>query len=377
MADILTHLRELGVGYGILRTEVLKNNPKKFLVFCHENIKDCSHLKHENITRNKVKFSKEEYAVLLNAFKLGRHIHSLDIINNEKPIITWQGKDTQSGTPFDLMVDSIPFSLKEDSFILHNMGLSRLLNILTDSSDYKRGLHIFKEYASEELTKWFKVARDEAIISLKNQSFEYCKLGNYMKMAYSEEALILDINGYRETIDNFSTCDYERYQKETTNKYREKVFSKFINKELQDNQEYLEAKVLCSEKAGKNLTKLINEKINKHPSPETLYNLFRINDVPYYYAKNGNGINEVYFIPSKHDFTKNIEILSVHSSVPKSQLNILTTIKNKTTGKKLVIRNELRYSHGQLNGTPEAKMYIDDGSLEIAYKKIECSKESI
>jgi len=371
MADILTHLRELGVGYGILRTEVLKNNPKKFLEFCHENIKDCSHLKHENITRNKVKFSKEEYAVLLNAFKLGRHIHSLDIINNEKPIITWQGKDTQSGTPFDLMVDSIPFSLKEDSFILHNMGLSRLLNILTDSSDYKRGLHIFKEYASEELTKWFKVARDEAIISLKNQSFEYYKLGNYMKMAYSGEALILDINGYREIIDNFSTCDYERYQKETTNKYREKVFSKFINNELQDNQEYLEAKVLCSEKAGENLTKLINEKINKHPSPETLYNLFRINDVPYYYAKNGNGINEVYSIPSKHDFTKNIEILSVRSSVPRSQLNILTTIKNKTTGKKLVIRNELRYSHGQLNGTPEAKMYIDDGSLEIAYKKIE------
>ena len=58
MADILTHLRELGVGYGILRAEVLKNNPKKFLDFCHENIKDCLHLKHENITKIELSFQK-------------------------------------------------------------------------------------------------------------------------------------------------------------------------------------------------------------------------------------------------------------------------------------------------------------------------------
>lgn len=44
--------------------------------------------------------------------------------------------------------------------------------------------------------------------------------------------------------------------------------------------------------------------------------------------------------------------------VPGSQLNIITTFKNKSTGKILEFRNECRFSHGQFNGTPEAKMYV-------------------
>lgn len=56
--------------------------------------------------------------------------------------------------------------------------------------------------------------------------------------------------------------------------------------------------------------------------------------------------------------------------MPKSQLNIYTTIENIETKSKLVVRNELRYSHGQFNGTPEAKMYIDNGSLLIAYDEV-------
>lgn len=60
--------------------------------------------------------------------------------------------------------------------------------------------------------------------------------------------------------------------------------------------------------------------------------------------------------------------------VPESQLNIITTIENTETGDILQLRNELRYSHGQFNGIPEAKLYIHNSlnqeSLSKIYKPI-------
>jgi len=370
MADILTHLRELGFGYGVLEEEKPKIVPDTFLEFCHKNIENCQYLTKDQITNNKARFAKIEYDTLCNAYTLGRYVSNLGITSSSKPVVAWHGRYTQSGNPFDISIDSLPFSLKEDSFILHNMGLYQLLNILTDSFEFKRGLHIFETFAEQELHEWFEVTRDETIPLLREKSYEHSKGGNYMKLAYTGDTLLLDINGYRESIDNFSTSSYNDYKQNTTSKYREKVFSKFINAELSSNQNYIHAKQKCAEKAGERLTNYINERIQRYPSPKSLYNLFRINPISYYYAKNGNGINEVYYIPSQEEFSNKIKIISVTSSVPKSQLNILTTIENTETGARLILRNELRYSHGQLNGTPEAKMYVDTGSLEIAYKKI-------
>ena len=101
-----------------------------------------------------------------------------------------------------------------------------------------------------------------------------------------------------------------------------------------------------------------------------MYSLFRIEKQEYYYAKTTNKTIEVYKIPSQSEFKTKVDITNIRSSVPKSQLNIFTTIENIKTNEKLVVRNELRYSHGQFNGTPEAKMYIDSGSLLIAYEKV-------
>ena len=54
--------------------------------------------------------------------------------------------------------------------------------------------------------------------------------------------------------------------------------------------------------------------------------------------------------------------------MPDSQLNIFTEIKNTQNNKSLLFRNELRYSHGQFNGTPEAKLYHKSGGdLSIMY----------
>ena len=58
--------------------------------------------------------------------------------------------------------------------------------------------------------------------------------------------------------------------------------------------------------------------------------------------------------------------------IPKSQLNFYTEIINKNNGSKIIFRNELRYSHGQFNGTPEAKCYIDRNACDLTtmYEKI-------
>ncbi|MBD3793835.1 MAG: hypothetical protein IE889_06695, partial [Campylobacterales bacterium] len=83
-----------------------------------------------------------------------------------------------------------------------------------------------------------------------------------------------------------------------------------------------------------------------------------------------NNYLEVYRVPSREEFSSKIKIVDIGWSVPKSQLNILTVIENTETQESLIFRNEMRYSHGQFNGTPEAKMYIDTGSLLIAYDEI-------
>ncbi|MPN29613.1 hypothetical protein SDC9_177066 [bioreactor metagenome] len=97
----------------------------------------------------------------------------------------------------------------------------------------------------------------------------------------------------------------------------------------------------------------------------------RIHEHEYFYAKTTLSGVEIYRVPSVHDFGKKLKIISVVGSVPDCQANILTTIMNLDTKKTLVLRNECRFSHGQFNGTPEAKMYYGkDQSLLAIYDQI-------
>ncbi|BFU77115.1 hypothetical protein ALC152_03300 [Arcobacter sp. 15-2] len=371
MADVLTHLRELSFGYSILKEGITEFNdsPDVFLNFCKSNIKNCQHLTRSQIS-SKSEFSDIERDTIYNGLKLGRYIISKNILNS-KANVKWLGNENQSGTTYDMEIDNIFFSLKEKSFILHNMGLYQLLNIITDKISYKKGLHIFEQFAPDALEKWFTITRQRTIDKLKIKSFqtEDSQRKN-IKLAYSEEKLYLFYNGDEIKIQNFSECSYERFKNETTSKIREKVFSKFINQHLASDIMYLEAKKNCAEKAGKNLVDYLKCNVSQNPSPKSLYNLFRVTNQDYYYAKTTPNDIEVYKIPSQSEFSNNIQITDITYSVPSSQLNLLTTIENTDTKEKLIFRNELRYSHGQLNGTPEAKMYIDQGSLLIAYKSI-------
>ena len=376
MADILTHLRELSFGYGILSYNSSKNEikPSRFLSVCQNKIENCSSLSLAQIAKSSSGFSEIEMQTIKNGIKLANFVIEEKIITDtENPHIVWLGSDTQSGKAWDIEINNIYFSLKEDSFVLHNMGLYQIMNIITDTTDYKRGVHIFKEFAMKEFELWFEITRNLAIENLSKETFQTKdSQGKTIKLAYSKSAdeLYLFYFDNEKRIENFSKCTYEQFEKKTNSKYRDKVFSKFINEKLNSNEFYLKAKKLCAKEAGKNLVEYLTKNIKENPSPRSLFSLFRITDKEYYYAKTTTKSIEVYKVPAQKDFISRVKIKNIKWSVPKSQLNLITMIENIQTKKEIIIRNELRYSHGQLNGVPEAKMYKSSGSLLIAYDKI-------
>ncbi len=373
MADIKTHLRELSVGYGLAinKTDDFDATPEEFLKECKDNINGCTHLSLNKISSNIGTFNKEEMAIIENGLRLAAYLKEKNIITTAKPDINWDGVNTQSGNAYDLVVDGISFSLKEESFILQNMGLYQLLNIIIDEKKYQKGLHIFEKFAPKELDEWFIASRDEIITILTKNPFSTSdSSGRSINLSYVDDELKLEFDGCSNLISSFKSCNYSNFKHQTTGKFREKVFSKFINLNLGGNKKYLTTKKHCAEVAGFNLVNLLKKKVLKQRSPSSLFELFRIEEKSYYYAKTTNEMIDVYVVPSQKDFLSKIEITEIVSSVPQSQLNVITTLKNIETNVVLKFRNEIRYSHGQLNGTPEAKLYIDEGSLLIAYDKV-------
>lgn len=375
MADILTHLRELSFGYGILKypKSDFNDSPEEFLAFCKQKIIYCDKLQRVHISKNQEYFTDIEMKTIKNGLKLSSYVHAKKIIDTKKDYtVEWLGAQTQSGLAYDIMVNGVPFSLKEESFVLHNMGLYQLINIITDKDTFKRGIHIFEKYSYNELCNWFETTKKLMIEILIKETFQtFDSSDKIIQLSYSSEnnTLKMSYNGIINSIKDFSNCNYEEFKKTTNGQNREKVFAKFINKKLSNNKTYLASKTKCAEEAGKSLLKFLNINIAINSSPVSLCNLFRIFEKPYYYAKVSNDI-EVYRVPSRKEFSSKIQINNINYSIPASQLNICTTIQNLDTKETLTLRNELRYSHGQFNGTPEAKMYIDKGSLLIAYELI-------
>lgn len=154
MADIKTHLRELSVAttIGLLKMEIdFKKSDlydaKRFLSYAQKvisgDISSASNIASETT------FTGELRQIVDNGYQLGKAIYENENFNITKDaVITWQGNDTQKDDPVDITIDEYGFSLKEESFILENMGLYKLLNCYTGSSYKKR--HIFSDYARRE-----------------------------------------------------------------------------------------------------------------------------------------------------------------------------------------------------------------------------------
>lgn len=375
MADIKTHLRELSVAttIGLLNSEIAFKqsdlyDSQRFLSYAQRVISnDISNA--DNLSEYDI-FTGDLQIIVDNGYKLGRKIYESPYFRFAKNTpVKWLGNDTQKGDPIDVSVGEYGFSLKEESFILKNMGLYTLLNNLT-GSQYARGLHIFTAFAPEEYDAWFHHTWLYLVQYLREHtSWILRKNNNVSSIRFSDsgQSIILSYNNDVSKVPVTISANAE-YMKHTTSKTREKVFSKWINEIAVHDNKYTRLKKLCSETAGKK----VSDKINKEFRPDHVYEFFQIYPKEYYYAKTTRSETTILKVPSRNDFSSVIEFQGCRYEVPSSQLNIISRFQNKKTKKILEFRNECRFSHGQFNGTPEAKMYVvRDTPLTDLYEPLE------
>lgn len=368
MADILTNLRELSVAFFLLAPDEdpLSIKPPLFTETCNKNITNC-HIAVRNIASNNSSFSDQEVAVMKNGLKLAIELRK--ILKIAKPSnIEWVGHLKQSDSPEDLIVNGHKLSLKEESYILENMGLYKLLDIILGSEVHKHGLHVFETFSKDKLDKWYETTRD-LLIKLGPSEVTYNGSEYTSNGTLIEDTLTLSYKGNIRKIENFSGSTYDDFQSKTDSKTREKVFAKWIKEKVERSQTYINSKSECAKAAGDKIVSTYGKFIGT--SSAKLLRLFRIHEYPYYYAKTTSSSVRIYYVPSVKESIDKIIINKFYYEVPFSQLNIYTEILNTQNGSNLLFRNELRYSHGQLNGTPEAKLYHGrDGDLSIMYMKL-------
>lgn len=379
MADIKTHLRELSVAttVGLLKDGISFSiadlyDSKNFFAFAKQVITgDISSAINLCSTPT---FSGDLKTIVDNGYNLGKAIFNNPYFKiNKSDSITWQGNDTQKDDPIDITIGAYGFSLKEESFILENMGLYKLLNCYTGSTYKKR--HIFSDYARTEYEAWFAATWTELLQKLNSNggTWSYDNTAKKKKGVITQSANNVTLEYFQNGKSVAKTvlpikCSLSDFEDKTSSKTREEVFAKFINQELDNNANYNAKKKACAVAASVALANELNANLNYNAG---LPRFLRIHNTEYYYAKTTTSGVEIFKVPAISTFGNDIIIDSIVSSVPDKQANILTTIKNKKTGKTLVLRNECRFSHGQFNGTPEAKMYYEHGgSLEVIYETI-------
>lgn len=372
MADIKTHLRELSVAttIGILKEEMPVTindlyNSEKFYNYASKLISnDISSA--ANILSEPM-YTGELRAIINNGYRLGKKIFESDYFKIcAGDTIKWTGNNTQKGDPIDIYVGSYGFSLKEESFILKNMGLYELLNCMT-GSNYNKGLHIFATFAPKEYDAWFAYTWGKFIDYLKKHSVWTLKKGlSVSECKLQGNDIILKFNNKKSNVPISISTNYE-YMCYTSSILREKTFSKWIKNVLVNDEEYKSLKKACSRKAGREVCNLITNNY----SPDYIYRFFQIYEKEYYYAKTTHYETTVLKVPSRDSFSSIIKLERCRFEVPLSQLNIYSTFINTQTGNKLEFRNECRFSHGQFNGIPEAKMYVArNTSLADLYETI-------
>ena len=367
MANILTNLRELSVALPFCSDITIeKLTPKIFQHICDNNIQNFD-LKVNKISKENKKFSPNELDIIKNGFDLGYSLKKVLKLSNKNNKIIWLGNNKDD--LIDLKINNYLISLKENSNILRNIGLYQLLNYISNTNKFERGVNIFKYFALEDLNNWFH----SSITSLKKlPSFIYESEKGYKSNAwFDEDTLFLKFNEEKEIIKNISTLSYENFEKLTSAKIREKCFSKWL-KYIPKDDFYYEAKMLCAKNAGNNLLNFINK--NLVSTSQSVLNFFNLESFNYIYAKNDGKEIKIFEVPSISEINyKDYIIEDIKVDIPNSQLNLKTKIKNIRTGIYCILRNEIRYSHGQLNGTPEAKLYYDsgDGLEKLIYKKLQ------
>lgn len=372
MADLKTNLRELSVLLGVYTIVNKEQYIYDSSIFLQKIKRILSPKNHEHLANlTSITFDEEHRKILSNGYKLADKIvksfHIDKILS-----MNWFGYDAYKEDPIDISINEYDFSLKEESFILENMGLYKLVNLFTGSNFNK--LHIFEDYAPEEYETWFKTTLGLLVAYLSSHNNEWVLVNNKKRkeaqiiLKGNQISLIYKLGATTKTSTLDINDGLKQFNEKTSSVTREQVFSKWINEEISNNSQYLKVKSVCSVNAAENLTKYLKSHLNYLSG---LPRFLRIHEKEYYYAKTTDVKQSIYKVPSLKNYTHNLEIESIEGSVPSSQVNIITTIRNKKTNRRLVLRNECRFSHGQFNGTPEAKMYYERGnSLLIIYDEV-------
>lgn len=378
MADIKTILRELsviiGVGLAGENKTVSSLEPHEFVSltekYC-ENFKD--NLDELNKIKSLKKFSSSEIGHIKNGIILGNHIHQELKLKGE---IHWTGRKVGAIYPYDMVIDKIGFSLKESSFILKNPAFSDYLNALVQPKKPFKTIHVFRHFAPDELKTWFDYTYSKLIAKVVNSrdgSVVFSYKGKYfIKRIDNTVVLERTKDDKKVAIPTSSQISEHKFNSNVPNDIVEHTFSKWVKENLEKNDKmYSVLKKKCSETAGKNLKDYINS--NYNPDTGKILEILQIYEKEYYYGKCVDG-KPLLFKVLSNDKCEIIS-LEIDFKVPRSQLNVLfifeIVIRFNGHSKKDAIKMhvECRYSHGQLNGIPEAKLYCKD-NLEKLYEVI-------
>lgn len=376
MADIKTILRELSVilGYILAKYKLTFTEDtidvKTYLEFIRKYCKNINECNSEIQKIEKLENFVIHKNIIKNGWTLGKLLYEKLKLEGD---IYWLGATVHSKYPFDIKIGETGISLKENSYILKNPSFASYLNALVQPKTPFKTVHVFRHFAPTEFSKWFSFTYDKLFEEFSNYSlndtiFSYAKRGTFIKRG--ESGLIFGANETEIEIDVKEKLDEPAFNAKIGGYLFEHTVSKWIkdNLEKKDN-EYERLKKECSLKAGENLKNFVLKNLNL--DTDKLLEIFQIYDEPYYYGKSSGKVH-IYKVPSNKDCK--MELVDIEIKVPQSQLNVYFTFKitNGNGSNDIVFRVECRYSHGQLKGVPEAKLYYTDNinHLQDLYKSI-------
>jgi len=227
MADINTILRETSVIIGIsdiyqslfhtLNKRDYEHKAKSLLFKQYKKIQ-------EKLSAI-IDFSHEHVEILGNGYALAKIIsEKLNIKKIES--LNWVADDSPD-RPYDITINGLNISLKEDSNILTNMGLYKLVNIMT-SNNFST-LNIYKDFANKEYSEWFKYTFEGLLES-------YIKTYLNLDSDYIREYLFSN-NDISELIVNHFEPNKNVKEKLTINdilEFRQQVINTIGNKSAKD-----------------------------------------------------------------------------------------------------------------------------------------------
>lgn len=364
MADIKTILRELSVllGYILAKYKLTFTEDtidvKTYLDFIRKYCKNVNECNSEIQKIEELDDIKIHKGIIKNGLLLGKLLFEKLKLDGD---IYWLGSSVHSTYPFDIKIGETGVSLKEDSYILKNPSFASYLNALVQPKELFKTVHVFRKFAPIEFSKWYSHTYNTLFneFNSKNQGdliFEYEKRGTYI--AIGNKGLIFGSKDNKIEIGIDENLDEIEFNSRIGGFLFEQTVSKWIKDNLEKKDaKYESLKKECSLKAGENLKEFVEKNLNL--DTKKLLEIFQIYDAPYYYGKS-SGTAHIYEVPSNKECK--IDLVNIEIKVPQSQLNVYFTFKisNKNGSNDVVFRVECRYSHGQLKGIPEAKLYYTD-----------------